>query len=196
MTQAELTVAKIQNVIATVKRYAAAGAQVVVACSPVTQPDFAAELTGIDGVTLSVENLIEEGHCGIKSSLWPSALSNPSSGILLAEPAAVLTEKIDRDGIIELAISLPPLTEQERETLRGAAAILRRADNGVLLWEHCNNYRTRDDVVELLETCAMRPRIGPDPNEGNPFEPPESPAQQDRRVGEMIRVNADARRGL
>jgi hypothetical protein len=32
-----------------------------------------------------------------------------------------------------------------------------------------------------------------DPNEGNPFEPPETHEQQSRRVGEMIRGNVDAR---
>jgi hypothetical protein len=30
-------------------------------------------------------------------------------------------------------------------------------------------------------------------NDNNPFEPPESPAQQDRRVGRMIRENANKR---
>ena len=31
----------------------------------------------------------------------------------------------------------------------------------------------------------------PDPNEGNPFEPPETSSQRDRRVGAMIRKNVD-----
>ena len=34
---------------------------------------------------------------------------------------------------------------------------------------------------------------GSDPNEGNPFEPPESPGQRSRRVGAMIRKNVDER---
>lgn len=46
--------------------------------------------------------------------------------------------------------------------------------------------------VEMKKPAGMMP----DPNEGNPFEPPESSAGQSRRVGEMIRDNWDTQSAI